>query len=89
MKDGNRISVLSRLLEPISQCVGMEGARALATLAADAVAQARIADLAAKCNEDRLAPDERLEYETYVHLGNIVAILQAKARQRLQQQAGS
>jgi len=89
MKNGDTTSVLDRLLDPISRCLTGESARALATLEADPVAQARIDALAEKCNEGQLSPDERREYETYVHVGNVVAILQAKARLRLKQQATS
>ena len=80
-------SVLERLLGPISRCFSPEGARALADMRADAVAQARIEELAEKCNEGQLTREERSEYETYVHAGNVIAILQAKARLQLKQSA--
>jgi hypothetical protein len=89
MKNGESASVLERLLDPISRCLTPESARALVALRADEVAQARIAELAEKCSDGQLGPEERREYETYVHVGNVVAILQAKARLRLRQQAGS
>ena len=85
MKNGESSSVLDRLLDPITRCLTPESARALVELRADAVAQARVAELAEKCNEGQLTPDERREYETYVHVGNVIAILQAKARLRLRQ----
>jgi hypothetical protein len=49
-------------------------------LRADPVVTERIAELAEKCNQGALSAAERQEYETYVHAGNMVAILQAKAR---------
>jgi hypothetical protein len=73
-------SVLDRLIDPLSKCFTSEGARALVELRADPLAQARIAELADKCNEGTLSEKERREYETYVHFGNVIAILQAKAR---------
>jgi hypothetical protein len=79
-------SVLDRLLDPISRCLTPDSARALVALRADAVAQARISELAEKCNEGQLTPGEQREYETYVHVGNVVAILQAKARLLLRKQ---
>jgi hypothetical protein len=87
MNGGNARSVLDRLLDPISQCLGPEGALALSKLEADPVAEARIAELAEKCNEGQLTPEERSEYETYVHAGNIIAVLQAKARKYLKERA--
>ena len=86
MKNGETASVLDRLLDPITRCLTPESARALVELRADAVAQARIAELAEKCNEGQITPDERREYETYVQVGNVLAILQAKARLLLRQQ---
>lgn len=73
-------SVLERLLDPFSKCFNSESARALVELRADPLAQARIAELADKCNEGTLSEPERKEYETYVQVGNLIAILQAKAR---------
>ena len=85
MKNGESASVLDRLLEPVTRCLTPESARALVELRADADAQTRIAELAEKCNEGRLTAEERREYETYVHVGNLIAILQAKARVLLRQ----
>ena len=89
MKNGETVSVLDRLLDPITRCLTPESARALVALRADAAAQARITELAEKGNEGQLSPDERREYETYVHVGNVIAILQAKARLLLRQSAAS
>jgi hypothetical protein len=90
MKTGETTaSVLDRLLEPVSQCLSLAGAQALLEVRADAVAQARIEELAEKCNAGQLTPEERREYETYVHVGNLIAILQAKARLYLKQHAAA
>ncbi len=77
--------MVDRLLEPLSRCIRGEGVRELLNLRADETLQARIDELAGKCDEGALTPDERAEYETYVRFGNFVAILQAKARLRLKQ----
>lgn len=53
---------------------------------ADSAAQARVTELAEKCNQGLLTPVEQKEYETYVHVGNLIAILQAKARLYLKRQ---
>ena len=52
-------------------------------LRTDTEMQARIEELADKCTEGRLTPEERDEYEAMIRVGNYVAILQAKARQLL------
>ena len=77
--------LVDRLLEPLSRCIRGEGETELLNLRADATLQARIDELADKCDAGALTPDERAEYETYVRFGNFVAILQAKARLRRKQ----
>lgn len=87
--DAAATNVLDHLLDPVSRCFSLEGARALLKVRADAQDEARITELAEKCNEGQLTVQERREYETYVHVGNLIAILQAKARRFLKQQAAS
>jgi len=72
--------VLERLLDPVSSSLNEEAARKLIGLKADAKVRVRVNELARKCNEGALTPEERAEYETYVLAGDFVAILQAKAR---------
>ena len=73
-------ALLERLLEPVSRSLNAKAAKELIKLKTDAKTQARVDELARKCNEGDLSPSERLEYERYVTAGNLVAILQAKAR---------
>ena len=73
-------ALLERLLEPVSRSLNAEAAKELVKLKADARTQARVDELARKCNEGKLTPSEKSEYERYVTAGNLVAILQAKAR---------
>jgi hypothetical protein len=75
--------ILDRLLEPVGRCLSEEAARQLTGLRADDEIQARVHELAEKCNEGTLTAEERSEYESYVMAAGIVAILQAKARARL------
>lgn len=75
--------MLDRLLDPVVQCLTPRAARQLASLRADEKAQARVRELAEKCNEGTLSAEERAEYEAYAMAANIVAILQTKARTRL------
>jgi len=74
------IAVLERLLDPVSRSLNVDAARKLVQLKADPKAQARVDELARKCNEGELTSVERSEYERYVTVGNLIAILQAKAR---------
>ena len=76
-------SVLDRLLEPVGRSLNGEAARTLVELRADPQVQARVDELARKCNEGQLSPAERAEYESYVSAASLIAVLQAKARARL------
>ena len=87
MATATRTTVLDRLLEPLGRCLTVQSARKVLNLRADPVAQARIAELAEKCNEGQLSPKERAEYELYVSTGTFIATLQAKARTLLAEHA--
>jgi hypothetical protein len=80
-------SLLDGLLEGLSRCIRGEGEQELLDLRADPALQARIDELANRCDEGILTIQERDEYETYVRFGNFIAILQAKARMHLHRSA--
>jgi hypothetical protein len=76
-------TTLDRLVEPLVRTLTPEVARSLIQLRADPELQARMDELAEKCNEGRLTPEEREEYETSIRFANYLAIIQAKARRLL------
>jgi hypothetical protein len=76
-------TTLDRLVEPIVRTFTPEVARSLVQLRADPESQARMDELAEKCNDGRLTAEEREEYETSVRFANYLAIIQAKARRLL------
>lgn len=73
-------NILSRLLEPVGEMMPVEFARELAALRATPEVQARIDELADKCDEGELTEEERTEYDAYVDAIDVISILQAKAR---------
>ena len=79
--------MLERLLEPVSRNLNVDAAKELISLKADSKTQARLDQLAQKCNEGALSPAEKIEYEQFVTAGNLVATLQAKARLLLSQKS--
>jgi hypothetical protein len=85
MKRNN--ATLDRLFQPVIRTLTPEVAKALVELRAEPAVQARMDELAEKCNEGHLTADEREEYETSIRFGNFIAILQAKARKLLKRQA--
>ena len=76
-------TALERVLAAVGQCLDRQSAESLLRLRADMEVQGRIEELADKCAEGRLTPEERDEYEALIRVGNFVAILQAKARRLL------
>ena len=60
-----------------------ENARKLASFRASPGVQARIHELAEKCTEGELTPEERAEYDGYVEALDVLSIVQAKARSAL------
>ena len=82
-------SILDRFLEPFARCLTPDAARCLAGFHVDQETQQRIDELADKCNEGQLTPPERQEYEEYVEAIDMIAILQAKAREVLEVTPGA
>ncbi len=76
-------TVLDRLMEPVGRSITTELARELVALRADPALQAQIDELAEKCNEGTLSPEERAEYERVVAAIHLIGILQRKARRIL------
>ena len=83
MTPATEITLLDRLLEPVSRCLTPEAAQQLVALRADPAVQSRIDTLADKSTEGQLTDTERDEYETYVRAIDFIAVLQAKARRLL------
>ena len=89
MTNGGPTAVLDEILEPITRAFSRDVAEALVKLKASQSAQARISELAEKCNEGLLTPTERAEYESYVSAVDLISVLQAKARLWLARQGAS
>jgi uncharacterized protein YnzC (UPF0291/DUF896 family) len=75
--------VLTQLLDSFSACLTPAAAKRIVAFRADAKTQARISELADKCNEGELTTQERREYEGYVRAIDFISIMQAKARKAL------
>ena len=75
--------MLGRVIAPIGRCLTPAAAKEILSLRADAPASRRLEELAAKCNQGTLTPEERAEYQLFVEVGDLVALLQAKAHRYL------
>jgi hypothetical protein len=76
-------ALLEKSLAPVSEHMTHEAAREVLQLRATPDVQSRIDQLADKCNEGQLTPDERSEYEMFVWAGQYISSLQLKARKLL------
>jgi hypothetical protein len=81
--------LLDEMLEPLSSCLTPEVARRVAALRANPSVQRHVDELAEKCSNGTLSADERSQYEVYVVAGELIAILQAKARRLLSGQTAA
>lgn len=79
----NAVHLLDRLLDPIAEAFSPEVARRFVELRADSELQRRLDELATKSTAGQLSEDERLEYEQYVDVIDLISVLQAKAQQVL------
>jgi hypothetical protein len=79
------VSTLDRFLDPVMSCFTPQVAKNLVELRLDPELTARIEYLANRANEGTISPDEDEEYKDYIEGGDVVALLQAKARRFLMQ----
>jgi hypothetical protein len=80
MEPAQELLTLDRLLDPLRECLTPEVAARIVALRADESVQARLDALAGRNAAGTITPDERAEYESLVGAGNLIAVLQAKAR---------
>jgi len=76
-------TLLGKVIAPLGRHLTPAAAKEILSLQADERARRRIEKLAAKCNAGKLTTEERVEYQLFVEVGDLVAILQAKARRFL------
>jgi hypothetical protein len=78
--------VFAESLAPVERCLNRESALALLDLPANPRVQARVDELAEKCNEGLLTPVQRSEYDALIWADHFLGVLQAKAQHFLQTQ---
>lgn len=76
-------TLLDDLLDPFGECLTPEVARKLVALQASPAVITRVDYLATRCNEGTLTPAEQAEYESYVHVNDVMMLLKARARKFL------
>lgn len=71
------------MIDGLAKCLDAEFAKRILKFRADSKLQKHIDQLADKCTEGMLTPDEHAEYGACVKLDTFVAIRKSKLRQRL------
>lgn len=80
-------TIISEALRPITDSLTGDVAKQFAELKLTGPVQDRVDVLASKCNEGELTEQEKSEYESLVKVGNILAVLKAKARKIVAEQS--
>jgi hypothetical protein len=81
-------NALDRLLDPVTACFTPQVAQRIIDLRLDTELTARIEYLAQRANEGALTAEEDGEYKDYIEGGDMLSLLQAKARRFLKQHGG-
>ena len=82
------VSSLDKFLDPINGCLTPQVAQRIVDWRPDESLRRRIEELGRKANEGTLSPDEDAEYREYIDEGDMIALLQAKARKLLARSTG-
>ena len=72
--------IFSRVIDPSNPTLSADGAKAFLQLSFSQRDHARMAELAERSNKGTLTDEERREYEGYVFVGDVLAMLKSKAR---------
>jgi hypothetical protein len=75
--------ILDKMLDPVGQCFTPDVAARIAALRAGPKTQQRMDELAQRNSAGKLTVREQAEYDAYIEALDVIAILQAKARNAL------
>ena len=82
--DARETAILTRAIQPDNHNLSTSAAQALLRIQLDPQDRERLHDLLEKNQEDALTKDERSELTSFLRVGLVVDLLQAKARAALQ-----
>jgi len=84
MTSPSEAAIFSRVLEPEKPMISPDAARSILGLDFTAADRERMNALAAKARAGTLSKEEDEELENYLRVGDLLAIMQSKARRTLQ-----
>lgn len=80
MATGTEADIFSRIIDASNPTLSVDGARAILELNFSVQDHARIAELSERSDEGTLTDEERREYDGYVFVGDVLALMKSKAR---------
>src|ERR1700692_2435219 len=80
----SEMDIFRRIVDPEEPFLSVEAARGILGLDFSAADRERMNELAARNREGRVSPAEEQELSNYIRVGQILGILQSKARRSLQ-----
>jgi hypothetical protein len=83
----SEMDIFRRIVDPEEPFLSAEAARGILSLDFSAADRERMNELAARNREGRVSPAEEQELSNYIRVGQILGILQSKARRSLQRHA--
>jgi hypothetical protein len=83
MTTNSEAAIFSRVLEPEKPMLSHDAARSILALDFTTADRERMNTLAAKARAGELTDDENEELDNYVRVGDLLAIMQSKARRSL------
>jgi hypothetical protein len=84
MTTNSEAAIFSRVLEPEKPMLSPDAARSILALDFTAADRDRMNQLSAKARGGELTADENEELDNYLRVGDLLAIMQSKARRSLQ-----
>jgi hypothetical protein len=79
--------IFSRVIDPANPSLTPQAAEGILLLGYSEADHTRMAELAERSNRGELSDDERREFEGYVFVGDLLAILKSKARLSLRKRS--
>jgi len=80
----SEMAIFRRIVDPEQPFLSVEAAQAILRLGFHANDRTRMNHLAAQNRAGKLTPTEEQELNRYIHVGQILGVLQSKARRSLQ-----
>jgi hypothetical protein len=82
------VSSLDQFLDPVGGCLTPQVAQRIVDWRPTEQLRKRIEELGRKADGGTLTPEEDAEYREYIDEGDVIALLQAKARRLLARSSG-